>query len=369
MNVGGVECWLMDVLRRIDRDRFRFTFCTLSSEPGTFDNAIRELGGEMISCPVQGSRRRFVRRMRSLLDDLNVDAVHSHLLFFSGNVLQAAAQSGVGIRVAHAHSTGDGHGNSLRRRAYRWLMRRLLLKHCTHGIGCSTPAATYLFGSQWARQSNCSIVPCGIDPESFRRPGDRTTLLGALKIPPDAIVVGHVGSFRTAKNHSFLLRVFSEMVAIEPRAHLLLVGDGALRGAIEAAARSSGIADQVTFAGIRHDVPSLMRYAIDLFVLPSVYEGLAVVLVQAQAAGLPSLASLAVNDEVVMIPDLVAFESLAAPPAQWARRGLELLRAAPAHTDAAWRVVSESRFNISASVDFLSNVYSGRHDSLRDVAP
>ncbi len=362
MNVGGVECWLMDVLKRIDRERFRFTFCTLGGDPGVFDDEIRELGSDIVRCPVDGSRRRFSQRFRSMTDELGADVVHSHLLFFSGVVLEAAAKSGVGIRIAHAHSTNDGHGHGLRRGAYRWLMRRLLQRHCTHGIGCSTQAAEFLFGARWAAQSPCSIMPCGVDPEPFRKTADRAAILGGLKIPSDAFVVGHVGSFRLPKNHAFLLRVFVEVVRLEPRARLLLVGDGALRAEIEASAHTLGITDKVVFAGIRHDVPLLMRHAFDLFLFPSVYEGLGVALVEAQAAGLRCLVSLAVSKEGVMIPSLVAFESLDSSPAVWAQRSVDLLRAAPIDKEAAWRRVAESRFNIDAGVRFLSNLYTGGNE-------
>lgn len=364
MNVGGVECWMMEVLRRIDRERFRFTFCTLREGKGVFDDEIRELGGSVVSCPVRSPGSPFAKRFGPLLGDLGVNAIHSHVLFFSGQVLKVATTTGVPIRIAHAHTTGDGYRDTIGRRCYRWLMRRSLHRCCTHGLGCSTPASDFLFGQEWASKFVRSTVPCAIEPEKYGQPGSRSDLLSGLDVPTDAMVVGHVGSFRAAKNHKFLLQVFREMVTLEPRSHLVLVGDGPLRAPTDALARELGIANKVSFAGIRDDVPSLMSSAFDFFLFPSAYEGLGIVLIEAQCAGLPCMASTAVSEEAVVVDDLVVRESLETPAATWARRAVDLAGSRSVDKETARKLVTDSRFNILSSVDFLSSLYRGEVRSL-----
>ena len=162
------------------------------------------------------------------------------------------------------------------------------------------------------------MLPYGIDLAPFHAAPDRAALRAALGIPPDALVIGHVGRFDPQKNHALWLRILAALREREPRALGLLIGDGALRGEVERAAAAAGLARHVIFAGVRADVPALLQAAMDAFLFPSRYEGLGLVLVEAQAAGLPCVISDVIPPEADALPDRVRRLALEAPPAAWA---------------------------------------------------
>ena len=166
----------MDVWRHIDRDRFHFTFCSLSGKPGVFESEIISLGGRIILCPICQGYRTFAKRFTEILDEIRYAVVHSHMLFFSGLTLRLAARKGVPIRIAHAHTTQQDGERHIRRRLYTWAMRHSIRRYATRGIGCSAQAADFLFTPSWRTQTAYHVIPCGIDPARFRRVVNRSKL-------------------------------------------------------------------------------------------------------------------------------------------------------------------------------------------------
>ncbi len=362
MDVGGVETWLMHVLRHIDRNRFHFIFCTASHELGFFGKEIRSLGGDIVHCPAKNGYRRFAKQFVSILNKVKPDVVHSHFLFLSGLVVRLAKNTGVPIRIVHSHASRDGHPDSVRRFFYRWLMRRCIRKYATHGIGCSAKTADYLFAPDWRNRNGYQVATCAIDTVPFRKPVDRVKLLRKFDIPANAKIVGHIGGFRHVKNHKFLLQVAAEIRKHED-IHLFLVGDGPLRSEIEMLANGLGISSHVTFAGVRDDVPALLEGLFDLLIFPSKLEGLPLVVVESQAAGVPCLISDVITAEVTVIPELIHRESLNTGPKVWAERALELLSQAPYDEAQALQRIENSKFSISSSVGFLTKLYLGQLSS------
>ena len=359
----------MDVWRHIDRDRFHFTFCSLSGKPGVFESEIISLGGRIILCPICQGYRTFAKRFTEILDEIRYAVVHSHMLFFSGLTLRLAARKGVPIRIAHAHTTQQDGERHIRRRLYTWAMRHSIRNYATRGIGCSAQAADFLFTPSWRTQTAYDVIPCGINPARFQTVVTRSKLCESLGIPPAARIIGHVGSFRPQKNHAFLLRVVASLIAEDPRTHAVLVGDGHLRGEIEELARHLGILEHLTFTGIRDDVAILMRNLFDLVVFPSRYEGLGIVVIESQCAGVPCLVSDVIPKSVTLIEQLVHRESLQAGHEAWARRALEILDRPAYDKNCALRQVEASQFNISAGVRFLSELYAGQKPSKLGFEP
>ena len=316
---GGIESAVMQVFRRIDRARYAFDFAVRTAEPGAYDDEIRELGGRIRVCPHHRNPLAFARRLRGILTgDGPYAAVHSHLEHYTGIVLPVAAAAGVPVRIAHIHNDRSGEPASALRRGYRRLMQASTLRFATLGFAPSAGAARFLFGPRWRADGRWRIQPYGLDLVPFRQSPDRARLRAALGIPPDAVVLGHVGRFDPQKNHSLLLRIIEGWLALEPGARALLVGDGALRAEIMAAATRAGIAPRIVFTGVRADVPDLMLAAMDVFVFPSRYEGLGLVLIEAQAAGLPCVISDVVPPEAAVLPDRVRRLALDAPIDAWA---------------------------------------------------
>lgn len=302
MDYGGVETWLMHVWRHIDRTKFQFDFCYTKPDPGAFAPEIEALGGRMVACPLEKSNPiDFARRFRALLREGRYDIVHSHVHHFSGFVLRLAHRAGVPMRIAHCHNTSDGKASTPPRLLYRALMSHWIRKYATYGLAASAPAAAALFGPDWQSDPRFRVLYCGIDLEPFRQEVSREAVRQELGIPADAPVVGHVGRFTPQKNHAFLLDIAAEVVKRRPEVRFLLVGEGPLRPAMEAKAHNLHIEKKVVFTGTRADVPRLMLGAMDLFVFPSLWEGLPIVLVEAQAAGLRCVASDSVPQEASVV--------------------------------------------------------------------
>ncbi len=361
LNHGGVETWLMHVLRHIDRDRFHFDFLVHSEQPAAYDDEARALGANIIPCLHPSQPLRYGRNFKRILRAHGpYDVVHSHVHHFSGYALRLAAQAGVPTRIAHSHSDTAAHESQARpaRRAYLALMERWVRRCATTGLAASAQAAAALFGPGWQRDPRCRLLYCGVDLAPFRAPADRAACRAEFGLPAGALVIGHVGSFKPVKNHAFFVEIAAEIVRREPRARFLLIGDGPLRPAIEQRAQAAGLGDRAVFAGPRGDVPRLLRGALDVFLMPSLYEGLPVAGLEAQAAGLPVILSDTITPEADVIPALVQHIPLDAPASVWADAALAA-RPTVAQADALAQL-ARSQFNIEQSVRALEAVYGVR---------
>jgi glycosyltransferase involved in cell wall biosynthesis len=355
-NPGGVETWLLNVLKHIDREQFQLDFCTFGPGAGLNAKEVERLGGRILRCPRGANVWVFRNRFRQILREGHYDVVHSHVHLFSGALLRWAKAEGVPMRIAHSHTSRDDRSNTLLRGYYSSRMRSWINRYATHGLAASQLAAKQLFGSDWEADSRFRVLYYGIDLDAFRQPFVRDEVRRELGIPLDALVVGHVGRFVPAKNHRFLLEIASEIVKRRPEIHFLSIGDGPLRPEIEARAKAMGLEGKILFAGTRSDVPRLMRGSIDLFVFPSLYEGFGLSVLEAQAAGLRCLVSDAVPDEVGLSQESVEFLPASGGAALWATRAIALLKARKNSTSVMDRV-SRDQFSIQQSRLELARVY------------
>lgn len=286
MTRGGLETWLMNVMRRIDRRRFRFDFCTGTDRPCAYDEEIRALGGRIIPCIWNRSIPRFNRLFGRILQEERYDVVHAHTYNFAGVVLRAADKGAVRKRFAHLHTTGDGRPSTLPRIVYRRLMAYLVRRHATRVFGCSRGAFEAFFSAGWERDLRMRVVYCGADLNPFDEPMDRSGVRAELGLPPETPLMLHVGRFVEAKNHRYLVEIFREIRKLRGDAHLVLVGEGELLAQTRTQVREYGLDNCVHFLGVRSDVARWMKAA-DVMVMPSVREGLPVTMIEASAAGLP----------------------------------------------------------------------------------
>jgi glycosyltransferase involved in cell wall biosynthesis len=361
---GGVETWLVHVLRSIDRGQFQMDFVVHVSEPQDYDEEVRALGSKVIVCPYPREPLRYARAFARILREHGpYDVVHSHVHHYSGYVLWLAYWAGVPLRIAHSHNdtTALETGASALRRSYVALTERLIHRYATVGLAASAQAATSLFGVGWEGDPRYRLLFCGVDFARFRQPVDRACVRASLHIPRDAFVIGNVGRLVEQKNHAFLIRIVAEVAKREQATYLLLVGEGTARPALEAQVAEAGLSDRVIFAGERPDVPRLMRGAMDVFVFPSRYEGLGLGLVEAQAAGLPCICSDVIPAEATIAPPLVRRLSLSRPAAAWADAVMATREATSDITpwDALGRAEG-SPFNVQTSRLALERIYAGR---------
>jgi glycosyltransferase involved in cell wall biosynthesis len=238
------------------------------------------------------------------------------------------------------------------------------MKHATHCLGCCSEAASALFGKEWNNIDKCGVLYTSVDVEAFR-PGQKPSVTKAdFGIPSDAVVIGHVGSFRLAKNHTFLLDIAAEIIKRNERAFIFLAGDGQMRREMEAKARSLGISDRIIFAGNRNDAPQLMMHLFDVLLFPSIYEGMPLTLVEAVAAGLRVVCSDVISREASeVLPEAFTHLSLDLDAEQWANKVMEVIEEGRISHEYAYNQVKNSHFSVDYSLKELRAVYDCESDS------
>ncbi len=360
MDRGGAETWLMHVLRNIDREKYHFDFLVSRPEPCAYDDEIRSLGSKIIVCPQPQKLIQYASRfMRLVKKNGTYDVIHSHVHHYSGFTLLLAKLLGIKGRIAHSHNdtrvveTKRGFA----RKAYLKIMENMLQQFATHGFACSEDAGSDLYGRKWKQDARWICLYCGIDFSPFRSEINETSRRKALGISEDAVVVGHVGRFSEQKNHHFLIDIFAAFCKKEPHANLLLVGDGKLRKDIEKQVCKLNLSDKVIFAGVRPDVPELMKDIMDIFLFPSLYEGLGLVLVEAQATGMPCVISDVIPNEADIINERIRRLSLTASADEWADVVSDLLKEQPKKALSGEEFKRLKRFDIAESIKGLLEVY------------
>jgi glycosyltransferase involved in cell wall biosynthesis len=351
----------MNVLRHIDRKQLHMDFLVHTTKPGVFDKEIRALGSKVIPCLSPSQPRQYAYNFKRIIQqEGRYDIVHSHVHYFSGYIMRLAQQNGIPVRIVHAHtntSLQDNQANLLRR-FYLSLMQIWIAHHGTLGLGVSHEAATALFNSPYGRSLNWQTFFCGINLEEFYQPLDLRKTRDEFGISQEAFVIGHVGRFVEPKNHIFLLEVAAEVLRQQPNTVLFLVGDGPLRSQIEDRIKQLGIAESVILTGMRSDVSRLMRGVMDIFILPSFYEGLGLVLIEAQAAGLPCIFSDAVPNEAEVITELTERLSLRDGARNWAKTVLKNANTKLfKETETALDIIKKTDFNIVISAQKLLDLY------------
>ncbi len=352
-NRGGTETWLLHTARALRQSECAMDFLVHSAAPGAYDAELRKLGCRIVVCPQPRNLARYGPRLLQILRENRYDVVHSHIQFFTGIVLTLARIGRVPVRVAHAHNAGMFAS----RRLYQTAMMQAIRRSATHGLATSALAAENLFGQDWRDDRRWGIHYSCVNLDAFAEPRD-ASLRGRLGVPSGAIVVGHVGRFFQQKNQSFLLDVAAELLRLDERYFFVMKGEGPLRPEAARKARHLGIDGRCLFLDAGDDVPQLQRGAFDAFLFPSLYEGLGLALIEAQAAGLRCFASDRVPPEAAAIPELVDFISLRQPASEWAAR-IHAVLEQPSGMDPAEALqkVRESGFDIRRSAAALLEFY------------
>jgi glycosyltransferase involved in cell wall biosynthesis len=303
MNRGGAETLLMNLYRNVDRSKIQFDF--LTCKEGVFDSEIIEMGGKVHRIPyvTDVGHFRYIDTLEQFFENrTEYNIIHAHMDKMSGLVLRSAQKAGIPIRIAHSHSTRSEGGTAAK--LYKWYAGKFLNKYATHLFTCSNEAATWLFSN---KAKLAMHLKNGIDLGVFSFSEEvREQVRQELEVPKNSMVIGHVGRFAPPKNHSFLIDTFSQLVKSNPNFLLVLVGDGQLRSDITKKVEDLNLGTKVKFLGVRDDVNRLLQ-AFDLFLFPSIYEGLPVTLVEAQGSGLPCVISDVISQEVNMGVQLIEY--------------------------------------------------------------
>lgn len=293
---GGVDRLLYDYCTRMIPE-CQFDFVVTSKCRGMLEEPLEALGCKVFHVEtIRGDFRKRRRQIEEILNKGDYDVVHDHMGYRGVFSLEAAKRRGVPVRVAHSHISAIPE-TALERFA-RLITTRLTKHAATDLFACGEAAANWMWGRN-AVDNGVRIMPNAIDVGAFAFKSDvRAKLRKSLGLD-GKYVIGNIARFSQQKNHQFLISVFEEVAKCRADAMLILVGGGELRSTIENEVRERGLSDKVLFLGVRNDVPDLLN-VMDLFLLPSLYEGLPVTLVEVQANGLAAVVSDAVTQEVAL---------------------------------------------------------------------
>lgn len=312
---GGVESVVMNYYRNIDRSKIQFDFICDEDSTNIPYAEIESLGGKVILIPPYQKVIKYHKELKRVLKEGNYKIVHSHINTLSVFSLFAAKCAGVPVRIAHSHSTTNKKEKN--KNLMKQLLRPFSKVFATDYMCCSELAGRWLFGDKEYDKENVYLLNNAIDLDKFKYDEVvRRKKRKELNIDDDTLVIGHVGRFVEQKNHRFLIDIFNEVHKQNEKSILLLVGQGPLMEKIKEKVKSLGIEDSVKFLGQRNDISELYQ-AFDVFCLPSLYEGLPVVGVEAQATGLLCLFSDDMTKEIKVL-ESTSFLSLEQSAKEWA---------------------------------------------------
>ena len=335
---GGYETFIMNVYRHIDRSKVQFDF--LYSFDGVFVEEIKSLGGKVYKIPFITQKGPFVYR-KAVCDffksHTEYKIVHSHMDKFSGLIMECAKKYGIPVRISHSHSVKNEGGLAFN--LVKNYYGRKILPNCTDKMGCSAEAYRWLFGPE----DLPLVVRNGVDTEKF---------VNLDKRDQTHFVVTNVGRFVEAKNHDFLIDIFSELYKLDNSARLVLAGVGNLQDRMKQKVHALELDNAVSFLGDCNDVAGLLT-TVDALCMPSLFEGLPVSLIEAQSAGVPCVISDRISKEVD-ITGTIRFLPLDESPRKWAE---ELLRYKNAKKANNQHKIAEAGYDIRNTALFLQEFY------------
>lgn len=295
-NNGGVESCIMNYFENINKDEFQFDFYVESTSKIIDERKIKGMGGNVVIIPHYTHILKYIRFLKKLFKINKYDIVHSNMNALSFLSLYAAKKAGVKVRIAHSHSATN------KKEFFRTIIKKILklfsTKYATDLFACSELAGKWLFGEKRFNSGQVTIIHNAIDINKFfYNINFREDLRMNLGINNDKFVIGHIGRFVTQKNHIFLLKVFAEFQKSHNDVLLLLFGEGPLENELKNETIKLGISDKVLFCGVRNDIWKYYNL-FDVFLLPSLYEGLGMVGIEAQLNGLNVVCSKMVPKEV-----------------------------------------------------------------------
>jgi Glycosyltransferase len=351
MDRGGLETFIMNVYRNIDRSRVQFDFLVHTNKECAYDAEIRSLGGKIFKV---ASRRNSMLKNSRELDAFyrghpEYGIVHMHDSCMSYiSPLYFAKKNGVPVRILHSHSTGVSKEETAHKVLHLFHQRRLkeLVTDC---FACSSEAGKWMFGKS---KAEFQYIKNGIESQRFiydEMLRERYRREMGLE---DKIVIGHIGRFAYPKNHTFLLEIFYELSKLSDQFVLLLIGKGELEAEIQKKVCELDLINKVIFLGERADIPQLLQ-AMDLFVFPSIFEGLPVTLVEAQAAGLKCVVADTVTRQAA-VSDLTEYIDLKKSAFEWAER---ICRLIPYERKNRQEIIRMSGFDIQETAQWMQNFY------------
>lgn len=294
---SGVAAVIMNYYRNIDRDKIQFDFIYFCENSSTYENEINLLGGNIYKINKPGLKSSFYTEMNNILKkyDSSYTIFHNHETYLNIFINKIIKKNNIKALVVHSHTTlySDKKINALRNK----ILCLPLKRQSDYFVACSKAAAKAFYGEKNIRDNKVFILNNAINCEKFKYNSNiREKIRKSLNLT-NFFVIGHVGRFNNQKNHIFILKVFNEFLKSRKNSKLLLIGDGPLMNRVKEISEKMNLSDNVIFLGRRDNVNEILQ-AMDCFILPSLYEGLPVIGIEAQCAGLPCIFSKNITTEV-----------------------------------------------------------------------
>lgn len=360
MRVGGIQTLLVELLEQFKTMKQPCDLLLLDDgEHYDLEDTVRQLGTAVYKLQGIWLRRpwdfpRYENAVRKFFaEHHDYQAVHLNSGPKNYPILKYAKRYGIPVRIAHAHNTGF-QTSSKAAQLLGDLFKYPLRHYANVCLACSDLAGQWMFGSRWMAEGKVTVLPNGIPLQGYAfNPDTRRKLRAEWNAGTDTLVVGHVGRFTAQKNHGFLLEIFAKLHRKQPNSLLVLAGIGELQDATRSKAEKLHLTDSVRFLGFRSDVADLLQ-GMDIFLMPSLYEGFPVTGVEAQAAGLPCVFSDTITREVKIL-DTVEYLPLRASVAQWA--DTVLCQAKDGDRQQACKVLIEKGYDVHTMAKRLIQIY------------
>lgn len=321
MGVGGAEKWCFEVLKYIDKARFEIDFL-VNKKFGKFSKEIEDLKHNIFVCSKNKGFFTYVNNFKNILNEQNYNIIHCHLQYFNGILTKIAYSVGIPGRICHIRNTKDGKPDTIIRMIYRLMMKAWITKYSTHLLAVSAAAAKNVYGEDLIKKGKVQILT-GIDFSNFNKAIDRKEERKKLGLENDKIAICHIGSFRPQKNHIFIIEVAESLIKLTKNFKIFFIGDGSLLPYIKMGIEKKSISNYFCFLGERDDIANLLT-AMDLFIFPSLYEGMPRALIEAQVTGLPCVVSDTITKECFAKNSLIKSLSLRNNQEEWAKTIIEL---------------------------------------------
>lgn len=359
MDRGGAETMIMNVYRNIDKSKIQFDFLCMNNKKGDYDEEIKKLGGKIFRI----SPPRGVNYFRHINDIIKTckqngpyQAIHIPTMFHSGIVCLAACLAKIPTRIVHSHSASELN-TGLKRKIYNFVSRRLINVLSTHRIACGQEARDFLFGTSKKTKENVIILNncINIDEYAHANQNEVDNLRKSLKIKDEDVVIGNVANFSKTKNQKFLLEIAKAYLKNDKNVRFLLVGDGVLKEQIKEEINKQDLKDYVQLLGRREDIPIIMNM-IDILVMPSLYEGFPMTIIEAVAAGKICILSDTISNEVEVVPESTVFLSLNENVNEWVK-AIQNNYTRKLNTDKVKQILIEKKFDIKTTTEILEKIY------------
>mgnify|MGYP003292726088 CR=1 FL=1 len=363
LSAAGIESFIMNVYRRIDRSKVQFDFLVLRNEHEYYEEEIKKLGGKKfwIHSDRSNTFLRILEESRKIgqfLKEHPYDIVHIHYTTpLRAPYLGQIRKAGASTRIYHAHSAYVPGKNRLKRLVYAY-MRKLITLHATDYFACSAAAGRWIFEEDLVSAGKVRIIYNGLEIDRFAFHEDVRKNIREKLDWNGKLVLIHTGRFTEQKNQLFLIDVFHELKKLRANSCLCLIGDGPLRQKAEKKVEELDLQNSVVFPGVQNNVQDYL-FAGDCFVMPSLYEGLPVAGVEAQCAGLPCVFSKAITKEAALT-EQVKFVSLETPAVEWVK---EITSCNNQNRSAAAGIVASRGYDIQEVSDWLERFYVGKSEN------